>query len=82
MKVGDIIYCKKGIKSNYVFIVDKLYEIKSISNTNKTLFISDENNDIVPFENYYPNDDYYKFNYIFITLKELRKQKLKKLNSL
>lgn len=83
MKIGDKVYCKESIiRGHYFFIVDKLYEIKSVSNTNKTIFISDENNATMPFETYYPNDDYYKFNNYFTTLKDLRKEKLKKLKSL
>lgn len=81
MKVGDKVYCIKSIiKYNFFFIIGNSYKIKNVSNNNKTIFILDDNNVTMPFEIYYPNDDFYKFNEYFITHKQLRKQKLEKIN--
>ena len=72
-KVGDVVVCKK--KLDFYLVKDKQYKIDEISYD--IVYINTFGFLIKGTYAYY-----FRFNDYFITLIELRKQKLKKLNSL
>ena len=80
MKVGDKVYCIKTLKHyNLTFFnKGKVYIIAQVRYGN--IRISDDVSGSSEFNLLEPNKDEYKFHEYFITQKEYRKQKLKKIN--
>ena len=85
-KIGDKIYCKKSYKG-YNFTIGKIYEIYEISNKHlsfnfdQMLITNDEYHNI-SFYIIEQHKDVMKLDEHFITINELRKLKLEKINGL
>jgi hypothetical protein len=83
MKVGDKVYCKKTNESN---TKGKLYDILIIDDDNRITLSTDKRKHKILLEQrqffiYEQVDHWEKFSDFFITLKELRKKKLEKINN-
>lgn len=82
MKIGDKIYCKRD---NCMYnLKDKIYKIMHISYKDRVpycIYANVEENPLFYIYGYYFTEENGNvFSYHFSSLKEIRKQKLKKLN--
>jgi hypothetical protein len=82
MKVGDKVFCKKTNESN---TKGKIYNILIVDDDNRITLSTEENKEKIflnkrQFFIYEQVNQWDRFGEFFITLKELRKQKLEKIN--
>lgn len=87
MKVGDKIYCKRGLYNSYgklFFKKDNWYTIgevrSSIFDTFDIVVLSERNDSVLFYTTTTNNNNEYKYWNYFYSMKELRKLKLKKIN--
>lgn len=80
MKIGDKIYCKKTLSSDYkvYYTKNKIYYITDIDNFD--IYIKSEDNKSIRFSLKPKNEDNFKIQNFFCSENDYRKLKLLKLN--